>query len=102
MEINLSQDINAPSWWAKPCNQCSSGTIMPDCSLFCSLTMMVAKGKCESYNIGLPSIYLLDKLLVEKNQTKVKKTTTKKQPAVSKVLPRYKKKVDNRPRLFEL
>ena len=98
----MSQNTNAPDWWAKPCNQCSNGRIMPDCSLFCSLTMRLAKGRCEEYNEGRPSIYLIEKLVQEQKQGKVKKPTTKVSPKIKKQVVKERHKIGKQSRLFEL
>lgn len=75
---------------------------MPDCSLFCVLSMQLAKGKCERYNEGKPKIRRVESLAFGKNETKAKKSTSKVLPKVKKQAEERKRKVGKQPRLFEL
>jgi len=69
-------------WWAKPCDECSNGLLMPDCSLWCSLTMKVAKGRCEEYSYGRPKLYKKEHYEVKKQQKAVKVKVAKEKPKI--------------------
>lgn len=86
--------VNYFPWWTKPCDTCSNSLLMPDCSLFCSLTMKTAKGECGEYSFGTPKLYK-----PERYKPKIKETTPKVVQPKQKMIISVKKTTPQR-RLF--
>jgi len=82
------------SWRSEGCPKCLEGRRMPDGSLFCVLTMDVARGRCSEYKKGMPDIYPLEQLLRERAYTGSKsilKPIKTKRPITSKTQTKQKK-----------
>lgn len=75
---------------AKQCYRCSSGIQMPDGSAWCGVTMKPESGIGCSYSSGIPRLYKLEPVVIQKEKLVTRSTTSIPKPKVKPISTKQK------------